>query len=105
MAPDDDDRDRVSAPPGDIAGATGSRHTPDMNDRVTRLEVEFEHVRKDLDEIKADQKQILRGLGEIRGEIRQRPTTAQFYGMVGTVAVIALTIVLVILGGLAYLSP
>lgn len=34
----------------------------DMNARVTRLEVEFEHVRKDLDEIRSDLKDIKGGL-------------------------------------------
>ena len=35
-----------------------------MENRITRLEVEFEHVRKDLDEIKSD-------LKEFRKEVRE----------------------------------
>jgi hypothetical protein len=78
-----------------------------MDERIPRLEVEFECIRKDLDEIRADQKQTLTALaelpGEFRSEIARRPTTIQFWGLVGSVAVIAFTVVLVILSGLAYL--
>jgi putative salt-induced outer membrane protein YdiY len=43
-------------------GGGGGGGNQDMNSRVTRLEVEFEHVRKDLDEIRSDLKDIKGGL-------------------------------------------
>lgn len=43
-----------------VDGDGGGPHDPGMETRVTRLEVEFQHVRQDLDEIKAD----LNGLGQ-----------------------------------------
>ncbi len=97
-----------------------------VDGRVHRLETEFEYVRRDLDEIKADQKEILRELrrhdekfgdmdrrfGEMDGRFTalegKMPTIGQFWGMIGTVAVIALTVVILIVGGmslgLAYLA-
>lgn len=76
-----------------------------MEDRVSRLEVEFEHVRKDLDEIRHDQKEILKTLGVLRGEFRteiaKRPTTGQFWGIIAVVAGLALTTVVLIVGGIS----
>jgi hypothetical protein len=83
----------------------------DDNERVTRLEVEFEYVRRDLDEIKTDMKDLLKvqgeirqEMGEIRGELAKRPTTAQFWGLIASVAVIALSVVILIVGGMSYLK-
>jgi hypothetical protein len=76
----------------------------DDNERVTRLEVEFEHVRRDLDEIKTDMKDLLKVQGEIRSELVKRPTTAQFWGLIASVAVIALSVVILIVGGMSYLK-
>jgi len=81
---------------------------PEMQDRVVRLEVQFEHIVKDLDEIKSDQKALLRELGEFRttvvNQLASRPTTVQFWTMIGTVAVLALTTVGLVIGGLAALK-
>ena len=56
-----------------------------MNERVTRLEVEFEHVRKDLDEIKADQKAVL-------ARLAQMPTVTGLWGMIATVIGVGIAI-------------
>ena len=48
-----------------LSGGDEPPYPPDMEARVTRLEVEFEHVRKDLDEIKADQKATLAIVGKL----------------------------------------
>ena len=49
----------------------GSGGGGNMNERLTRLEVEFEHVRKDLDDIKGDVKSILT-------QVADQPTTTNF---------------------------
>jgi hypothetical protein len=91
----------------------------DVEQRVTRLETHFEYIRDDLDEIKAEQRTIARQieakfdainslLNEIRLELAKRPTTGQFWGMIGVVAAIALATVAIIItgivGGLAWLQ-
>ena len=68
-----------------------------VDERVMRLEVEFEHVRKDLDEIKSDQKAILGRLGEL-------PTRGNLWTMVGTVGAIALATIGIFVGVLTYLQ-
>ena len=90
-----------------------------MEQRVTRLETHFEYIRDDLDEIKAEQRTFARQveakldaisalLNDIRVELAKRPTTGQFWGMIGIVAVIALVTVAIIItgivGGLAWLQ-
>jgi hypothetical protein len=91
----------------------------DVEQRVTRLETHFEYIRDDLDEIKAEQRTFARQveakldaisalLNDIRVELAKRPTTGQFWGMIGIVAVIALATVAIIItgivGGLAWLQ-
>jgi hypothetical protein len=91
----------------------------DVEQRVTRLETHFEYIRDDLDEIKAEQRTFARQveakldaisalLNDIRVELAKRPTTGQFWGMIGIVAVIALVTVAIIItgivGGLAWLQ-
>ena len=53
---------------------------------------------------KADQKTILSKLNDISTELVRKPSVASFWGMLGTVAVIALTVVALIIGGMAYLK-
>lgn len=48
-----------------IATSGGGGHIGGMEARVTRLEAEFEHVRKDLDEIKVDLKGVAARLNEL----------------------------------------
>jgi hypothetical protein len=98
----------------------------DMEQRVTRLETHFEYIRDDLDEIKAEQRTLgqrleahqrdigekleaIRALlGDIRVELAKRPTTGQFWGMIGAVAAISLATIAIIItgivGGLAWLQ-
>jgi hypothetical protein len=94
--------------------------------RVTRLETHFEYIRDDLGEIKAEQRRLgqrleahqrdigekleaIRALlGDIRVELAKRPTTGQFWGMIGAVAAISLATIAIIItgivGGLAWLQ-
>jgi hypothetical protein len=93
---------------------------------VPRLETHFEYIRDDLDEIKAEQRTLgqrleahqrdigekleaIRALlGDIRVELAKRPTTGQFWGMIGAVAAISLATIAIIItgivGGLAWLQ-
>lgn len=68
-----------------------------MENRITRLEVEFEHVRKDLDEIKSDTKDILVKLASV-------PTSDKLFGYTATVAALAVAIIGVFIGVLAYVG-
>ena len=98
----------------------------DVEQRVTRLEAHFEYIRADLDEIKAEQRWLGQKLeahqrsvgeklealtsilGDIRIELAKRPTTGQFWGMIGAVAAISLATIAIIItgiiGGLAWLQ-
>ncbi len=73
-----------------------------MEGRVTRLEVEFEHVRRDLDEIKVDQKTLLQRIADIRIGLAQLPTSARLFGYTATVGALAVAVVAVFIGVLAY---
>lgn len=69
-----------------------------MENRLTRLEVEFEHVRKDLNEIKGDLKQALGVL----------PTLATKTNLINYTLVsmaIALAVIGIFVGVLTYLAP
>jgi hypothetical protein len=91
----------------------------DVEQRVTRLETHFEYIRDDLDEIKAEQRTFARQveakldainalLNDIRVELAKRPTTGQFWGMIGIVGAIVLATVAIIItgiiGGLGWLQ-
>ena len=93
---------------------------------MTRLETHFEYIRADLDEIKAEQRWLGQKLeahqrsvgeklealtsilGDIRIELAKRPTTGQFWGMIGAVAAISLATIAIIItgiiGGLGWLQ-
>lgn len=64
-----------------------------MEGRVTRLEVEFEHVRRDLDEIKHDQRTILdkiQGVTDLPSKSFLVVTVLSILGLcIGSVGVIA----------------
>lgn len=70
IAANDDGQARRS----ELEGRGGPPHGGDMNERLTRLETEFEHVRKDLDEIKADQKETNQTLREVKDSLGALPT-------------------------------
>lgn len=79
-------------------------------ERLLRLEVAFEGVRRDLDEIKADQRATRTLLDEVRAVLTRlevalaaRPTTAQFWTMIAIVAAIALAVIGLIVGSLQVL--
>ncbi|MGH6899890.1 MAG: hypothetical protein ACREJ5_25615 [Geminicoccaceae bacterium] len=78
-----------------------------MEQRVTRLEAHFEYIRDDLDEIKAEQRSFSSKLGaheallnDIRVQLAKRPTTGQYWGMIGIVGAIALATVAIIITGI-----
>mgnify|MGYP000281504653 CR=1 FL=1 len=72
-----------------------------MDQRVTRLETHFEYVRKDLDEIKADQKTIISALSTL-------PTKRDLAGYWVASITVGLAILAItvggIIGGLAWLD-
>lgn len=67
-----------------------------MESRVTRLEVEFEHVRKDLDEIKTN-------LKDISLRLARMPTIGGMWGMVATVIGVALSMISMTVAVIVYL--
>ena len=78
-----------------------------MERRLTRLEAHFEYIRDDLDEIKAEQRSFSSKLdamtlvlNDVRVELTKRPTTVQFWGMIGAVAAISLATIAIIITGL-----
>lgn len=80
------------------SGGPGDRYGG-MEERVAKLETHFEYVRRDLDEIRADQKVVLAKLDEVAvGQVQGRAHTA---GKV-TVITTGIAVVAVILGVLAY---
>jgi len=68
-----------------------------MENRVIRLEVEFEYVRRDLDEIKTDLKAINQRLARM-------PTTNGLWGMVATVIGVSLTMIGITVGVIAHIT-
>lgn len=72
-----------------------------MDSRITKLETHFEYVRKDLDQISADQKTIIARLGELP---TKRDLTANILIIV-TIGIATLAIVVTgIVGGLAWID-
>jgi hypothetical protein len=76
-----------------------------MEARVTRIEVAFEHVRKDLDELKADMKLLKNDLGSVLQRLTKMPTSTEMWGMYAAVTALAFAVLGIILGALAYLKP
>ena len=75
---------------GDIVAErlqTGSSNgSGGTENRITRLEVEFEYVRKDLGEIKSDIEDIGKKLASV-------PTSNKLFGYTATVAALAVAII------------
>lgn len=80
----------------------GDGHGPSMNDRVTRLETQFEYVRRDLDDIKADLKTAVASLSVLptKQDLMNNLLVATGIGL----AVLAI-VVGGIIGGLAWVAP
>ncbi|MCM0021195.1 MAG: hypothetical protein NBV67_14465 [Tagaea sp.] len=76
----------------------GGGDDPPMESRVTRLEVEFEHVRRDLDQMNGK----LDKLGE---RLSVLPTKGDLWIMIGTVGGISLAIISIFVAVLTYLAP
>lgn len=72
----------------------GSGPTIDgMETRVSKLETHFEYVRRDLDEIRADQKTIIAALGAL-------PTKRDLTNNVVAITTVALAVVAITVGGI-----
>ncbi|MBI5163057.1 MAG: hypothetical protein HY985_04055 [Magnetospirillum sp.] len=71
---------------------------------MTKLETEFVHVRKDLDDIRSEQKDIRNILGEMRITLARLPSKGELFGYTATVAAIAFAIVALFVAVLAYLQ-
>lgn len=98
-----------------LAGSGGPPHDTGMEERVTRLEVSFEQLRSELGEMRHDQrdmradirdlrgdiKDLIKTVGEIRVELSRKPTTAQLWGIIASISGIALTVVILIVGGMS----
>ncbi|MBB4287564.1 hypothetical protein [Roseospira goensis] len=68
-----------------------------MENRITKLEVEFGYVRRDLDEIKTE-------LKDISHRLARMPTTNGLWGMIATVIGVALTMIGITVGVIAHLT-
>ena len=88
--------EKSAKPPIDAGGGGGD--DPPMEGRVTRLEVEFEHVRRDLDQISAKLDKLDQKLGYL-------PTKGNLWTMIGTVGGVSLAIIGICVAVLTYLAP
>lgn len=77
---------------GPITGGGGGSGMSE-GERISRLETHFEYIRKDLDEIKSDQRQVL-------DSIKNMPTKGDLREWKWTWTAIALAAVAVIVGGI-----
>lgn len=79
-----------------------------MEDRVTRLETHFEYVRKDLDDLKTDQKAVLQQLAALQTTISTLPTKRDLdswrWQWIATGVAIVALVVGGVTGGLALIS-
>jgi anti-sigma factor RsiW len=63
-----------------------------MTERLARLEAQYAHVDKTLDEIKAEQRDQRQILGDIRDRLARMPTVNGLWGMIATVLAIGIAI-------------
>ncbi|HEV7367808.1 hypothetical protein [Arenibaculum sp.] len=94
----EDAEDAVNSLPIDVGGS--GPHDPGMETRVARLEVEFERVRKDLDEIKTDLRTLV--LNTTALPTKRDLTNNTFAGLGIGLALMAL-IIGGIIGGLSWI--
>ena len=94
-----------------IVPGGGGPHNPDMEARVTKLETHMEYMRRDLDEIKADNRAVLgkldgvaNALTGIRSDVGDKASTKELWTIVVTVAVLALAVIAAIIGGLDWIK-
>lgn len=92
-------RGKAADPPLD--GGGGGPHDPPMESRVTRLEVEFQHARRNLDDIKVTLKHIDSRLYELP---TKRDLTTNLQWIVTTTFGVCFAVVAIFVGVLAYLQ-
>lgn len=83
----------------------GGGDDPPMESRVTRLEVEFEHVRRDLDQMNGKLDKLGEQLGALAGSTGELPTRTDLWIMIGTVGGISLAVISIFVAVLTYLAP
>lgn len=91
---------KVRKPPP-LDGGGGGPHDPPMESRVTRLEVEFQHARRDLDDIKVTLKHIDARLNELP---TKRDLTTNLQWIIATTFGVCFAVVAIFVGVLAYLQ-
>lgn len=74
------------------------------NECATRLEVEFVVMRRDMGEIKTDQRESRKDMAGIRNILAKLPTSERLFGYTATVAALAFAVVAVIVSILAYIG-
>lgn len=72
-------------------------------ERLVRLEVEAEHLRRELDAIHADQREARAALARIEQAVAARPSRTQFWIMIGLSVILVLTVLGFVIGGIAAL--
>lgn len=90
---------RAADPPLD--GGGGGPHDPPMESPVTRLEVEFQHVRRDLDQINAKMDKMDSRLNELP---TKRDLTTNLQWIIATTFGVCFAVVSIFVGVLAYLQ-
>lgn len=93
---------------GPLDGGGGGPHDPGMENRVTRLEAQFEHVVRDLDEIKADVKGLASRFDKLAENMATLPTrrdlTTNLQWIIATTFGVCFAVVSIFVGVLAYLQ-
>ena len=79
----------------------GGGHTGGMEERVARLETHFEYIRRDLDEIKEEQRETRVILSDIRTHLAKLPTTGNLWSMIASVVATALAIIGIVIAAIA----
>jgi hypothetical protein len=90
-----------NAPPPPLDGGGGGPHDPGMESRVTRLEVEYQHVRRDLDQINAKMDKMDARLNELP---TKRDLTTNLQWIIATTFGVCFAVVSIFVGVLAYLQ-
>lgn len=75
-----------------------------MSDRVTRLETHFEYIRRDLHEIKSDQKAMATELHTVNNRMSSLPTKTSLWTMIASVLGISIAIISFFVAALTYIQ-